>query len=132
VSEPDGELPDDVPVSEPDGELPDDVPVSEPDGGLLLELLDGLLFDELPELGLSLVVLGGLLEGLGWFGDAFGNSLELLEDGFPDTLPAGVCCVLDGALGVALFPVVAVGCCVVGCVVTVGVAGLDKSTFTGV
>jgi hypothetical protein len=60
-----------------------------------------------------------------------------LEDGLPDTLPAGVCCVLDGALGVALFPVVPVGCCVigccvVGCVVTVGVAGLDKSTFTGV
>jgi hypothetical protein len=65
VSEPEGELPDDVLVSEPEGELPDDVLVSEPDGGLPLELLDGLLFDELPELGLSLVVLGGLLESLG-------------------------------------------------------------------
>ena len=60
--------------------------------------------------------------------------MELLEDGLPDTLPAGVCCVFDGALGVALFPVVAVGCCLVGCaeVVTVGVVGLDKSTLTGV
>jgi hypothetical protein len=59
-----------------------------------------------------------------------------LEDGLPDTLPAGVCCVLDGALGVALFPVVPLACCVVGCaegkVVTVGVVGLDKSTLTGV
>jgi hypothetical protein len=52
-------------ASEPDGELPGDVPVSEPDGVLLLELLDGLLFGGLPELGLSLEVLGGLLEGLG-------------------------------------------------------------------
>ncbi|MGC2425518.1 MAG: hypothetical protein WA421_00665 [Nitrososphaeraceae archaeon] len=47
-----------------------------------------------------------------------------MEDRLPDTLPAGVCCVLDGALGVALFPVVVVGCSVSGCVVTVGVAGL--------
>jgi len=41
----------DVLESEPDGELP--------------ELLDGLLCDDSPELGLSLVVLGGLLKGLG-------------------------------------------------------------------
>ena len=64
-------------------------------------------------------------------GDAFGNSLELLEDGLPDTLPASVCCVLDGALGVTLFPVVAVGRCVDDCaedkVVTVGVFGLNMS-----
>jgi hypothetical protein len=120
------------PVPESDGVSPDVVPVSEPDGELSPELLDGLLFDDSLELGLSVVLLGELLEGLGWLGDALGNSLELLEDGLPDTLPAGVCWVLDGALGVALFPVVAVSCCVVGCVVTVGVAGLDKSTFTGV
>jgi hypothetical protein len=53
------------PVSESDGVSPDVVPVSEPDGELSLELLDGLLFDDSLELGLSLVVLGELLEGLG-------------------------------------------------------------------
>lgn len=53
------------PVSESDGVLSADVPVSEPDGELPPELLDGLLSDDSPELGLSLVVLGGLLEGLG-------------------------------------------------------------------
>ena len=41
-------------------------------------------------------------------------------------ITAGVCCVLDGARGVALFPVVVVGCSVSGCVVTVGVAGLTS------
>lgn len=59
-----------------------------------------------------------------------------MEDGFPDTLPAGVCCVLGTPLGVALFPVVPVSCCVVitasDKVVIVGVVGLDKSTLTGV
>jgi hypothetical protein len=53
------------PVPESDGVLPDVVPVSESDGELPLELLDGLLFDEPLELGLSLVVLGELFEGLG-------------------------------------------------------------------
>jgi hypothetical protein len=45
-------------VSEPDGELSADVPASPSDGGLSLELLGGLLFGGLPELGLLLVVLG--------------------------------------------------------------------------
>jgi hypothetical protein len=58
-----------------------------------------------------------------------------LDNGFHETLPAGVCCVLVGPLGVALFPVVPVSCCAGGSasdrVVTRG-ASLDKSTFTGV
>jgi hypothetical protein len=52
------------PVPESDGISLDVVPVSEPDGELSLELLDGLLFDDWLELGRSLVLLGGLLEGL--------------------------------------------------------------------
>ncbi len=51
------------PVS--DGVLLGDVPPSEPDGGLSFELLGGLLFGGLSELGLSLGVLGGLLEVVG-------------------------------------------------------------------
>ena len=47
------------------GASPDVVPVPEPDGELPSELLGALLFDGSPVLGLSLLVLGGLLEGLG-------------------------------------------------------------------
>ena len=53
------------PVPESDGVSPDVVPVPEPDGELPSELLGALLFDGSPVLGLSLLVLGGLLEGLG-------------------------------------------------------------------
>ena len=53
------------PVPESDGVSPEVVPVSEPDGELPSELLGALLFDGSPVLGLSLVVLGGLLVGLG-------------------------------------------------------------------
>ena len=67
--------------------------------------------------------------------EGFGNLVELLDNGFPETLPAGVCCVLVGPLGVALFPVVPVNCCVDGTAadkVVTKSASLDKSTFTGV
>ena len=52
-------------MSEPDGVLPAVFLLSESDGELSPELLEGLLSDDSPEVGLSLVVLGGLPEGLG-------------------------------------------------------------------